>query len=166
MEFKDKVMDVSKKVGDVAEKTYKAVTEKSTKMFEEAKLKIKGSDIETEIEKMYSEFGERVYEKYKTGEDVGEFTKDCKKIDKMFKEIKDIETKILYFKDLRKCETCGENIGLDNKFCPVCGAKQKKVKKPEKEEVVEEVVTKKECPDCGTVHGIEVNFCTKCGYKF
>ena len=68
MEFKDKVKDVLDKAGDVAEKTYKTVADKSSKFMEEAKLKIKASDIEDEITATLGEIGVMVYEKYKSGE--------------------------------------------------------------------------------------------------
>ena len=38
MDFKDKVKDVWEKAGDVAEKTYKTVADKSNRLVEEAKL--------------------------------------------------------------------------------------------------------------------------------
>lgn len=165
MDFKDKVKDVWEKAGDVAEKTYKTVADKSNKIVEEAKLKIKVSDTEEEITAMLQEMGIKVYEKYKSGAAVDkELAKDCKAIEKLYKEIEKLDIKSLYLKDLRICEECGETIGIENKFCPTCGAKQKKVRIPEEKK--EEVETQKICPECETVHGIEVNFCTKCGHKF
>ena len=44
--------------------------------------------------------------------------------------------KILYNKNLRKCESCGETIPLESKFCTNCGEKQKAVKI--KEEKIDE----------------------------
>ena len=63
MDFKDRVKDVWEKAGDVAEKTYKTVADKSNKLVEEAKLKIKVSDTESEITGMLQEIGIKVYEK-------------------------------------------------------------------------------------------------------
>lgn len=165
MEFKDKVKDVLEKAGDVAEKTYKTVADKSSKLVEEAKLKIKVSDTEDEITALFGEIGIRIYEKYKSGEKIeSEFAKECKRIDKMYKEIEKMDAKALYLRGLRTCEGCNDEIGIDNKFCPNCGAKQTKVKV--KEPKKEEVITEKVCPECKAVHGPDVKFCTKCGYKF
>lgn len=165
MDFKDKVKGISKKVSDVAESTYKTVADKSGKLVEEAKLKLRTNELESDIEKIYIELGEAVYEQYKAGQDVGkEASKSCKQVEKMLKEIKKMDTKILYMKNLRVCENCLDTIGVDNKFCPTCGEKQKAVKI--KEEKKEEVAENKVCPECETVHGLDVNFCTKCGYKF
>lgn len=164
MEFTDKVKDVSKKVGDVAEKTYKTVADKSNQMIKGAKLKMQMADIEEEIALMYSDFGKRIYDMYKEGLVVDGFEKDCKKVEKMFKEIESLETKSLQNKNLRKCAGCGETIPLDSKFCPTCGEKQKKIKQ-EKESKPQEEVVIKVCSECGAEFGPEVNFCTKCGTK-
>ena len=92
MEFKDKVKDVLDKAGNVAEKTYKTVADKSSKLVEEAKLKIKASDIEDEITATLGEIGVRVYEKYKSGAKVdSELAKECKRIEKMYKDIEKID---------------------------------------------------------------------------
>lgn len=165
MDFKDKVKDVSRKVSDVAEKTYKTVASKSTQIIEETKLKIKLNDTEEEIAKLFEEIGLNIYEQYKSGKkiDTG-IVKTCKRIDKLYKDIDKMDTKVLYLKNLRVCENCNEAIGVDNKFCPVCGYKQKKIKI--KEEIKNENITTKICSQCETVHGEDVNYCTKCGQKF
>lgn len=162
MEFSDKVKDVSKKVGDVAEKTYKTVADKSNQMIKSAKLRIQVSDLEQEIEIMYADMGKRIYEIYKNGEIVEGFEKDCKKIEKIYKEIVELDEKSLYIKNLRKCSNCGEVIEIENKFCPVCGEKQKKIKEPKQEK---EKIDIKICSECGTEHGVDVKYCTKCGNK-
>ena len=165
MDFKDKVKDAFEKASDVAGKTYKSVADKSSKLVEEAKLKIKVSETETEIAELFKEIGLSVYEKYKSGAKIDTaLAKECKRIEKMYKEIEMLDIKVLYLKDLRVCEACSETIGIENKFCPVCGEKQKKVKI--KEDKKEQELTEKVCAECGTIHGVDVNFCTKCGYKF
>lgn len=160
MEFTDKVKDVSKKVGEVAEKTYKTVADKSNQMMKNAKIRMQVSDIEEEIAMMYNDFGRRIYQAYEKGEIFEGFEKECKKISKLLKDIEELETQGLNIKNLRKCINCGEIINADSRFCPTCGEKQKRLK-VEKE--AEEVV--KACSDCGLTFGPEVNFCTKCGSK-
>lgn len=165
MEFSDKVKDVSKKVGDVAEKTYKTVADKSNQLIQNTKLKIKISDLEQEIEIMYNDFGKRVYEKFKAGEEVPGFEKECKKISKMYKEIEELDSKSLNLKGLRKCSNCMTAIEVEAKYCPSCGQKQKKIKEDKVEKVEKEPISKV-CEACGTEHPLDVNFCTKCGNKF
>lgn len=169
MEFMKKVEEISKKVGDTATTTYNTVADKSGKLIEETKLKIAISDKETDIDEVYEEIGKAVYNAYKAGEDVGkEFTKQSKKIDKLNEEIKEMNKKILFNKSLRVCETCGETISLQSKFCTNCGEKQKPVKIKEEKKVIkkEEVEVEKVCPECGEVCEPTVKFCNKCGHKF
>ncbi len=169
MEFMKKVEEISKKVGDTASNTYNTVADKSGKLIEETKLKISISDKETDIDEIYEEIGKSIYTTYKAGEDVGkDFTKQCKKIDKLNDEINEMNKKILYNKNLRTCENCGEIISLDSKFCTNCGEKQKPVKIKEEKKVVkkEEVEVEKVCPECGEVCEPTAKFCNKCGHKF
>lgn len=166
MDFKETVVDVSKKATAAATKTYKVVADKSGKLFEETKLKISNSDMEVEITKLFENIGIKVLEIYNSGKKVDkEVEKDIKQIEKLKKEIEKNDEQILHLKNQRVCDNCDEIIDIDIKFCPYCGEKQKKVKIKEDKQKKEEV-TEKTCPDCGTVHLPDVNFCTKCGYKF
>ena len=127
--------------------------------------------MEKEITKIYESMGMTIYEKYQEGKDVGkDFSKECKKIDKLNKDINELNKKILFNKGLRVCEKCEETISVNATFCSNCGQKQKPVKikddkkstKAQKEEVLKERV----CPQCGKIEPPETRFCTKCGYKF
>ncbi len=172
MDFKKKITEISKKVGDVATDTYNTVADKSGKMIEDTKLKMSISNNKEKIDDIYRGIGRTIYEQYKDGEDVGKvFTKESKKIEKLFNEIEDMNNRILLNKGLRKCETCGEIIAKEAVFCSNCGKKQKPIKvkeekkansKDSKEETVKEIV----CPQCGTIEKVNANFCSKCGYDF
>lgn len=170
MEFMKKVTEISKMVGKTATDTYNTVADKSGKFIADTKLKLSISDKETDIEKVFEDMGRTVYDSYKSGEDVGKvFTKECKKIDKMKKEIDEMNKTILYNKGLRTCEKCGEVIPTESTFCANCGQKQKTIKikeeSKEEKEVVEEKMVEKVCPQCGLVCQAGSKFCTKCGYK-
>lgn len=170
MEFMKKVTEISKMVGKTATDTYNTVADKSGKFIADTKLKLSISDKETDIEKVFEDIGRTVYDSYKSGEDVGKvFTKECKKIDKMKKEIDEMNKTILYNKGLRTCEKCGEVIPTESTFCANCGQKQKPIKikeeSKEEKEVVEEKIVEKVCPQCGLVCQAGSKFCTKCGYK-
>lgn len=171
MEFMEKVTKISKIVGKTATDTYNTVADKSGKLITDTKLKISIADIEADIEKVYEEMGKTVYELYKSGEDVGKvFTKECKKIDKMKKDIDEKNKTILYNKGLRSCDKCGEVISIESTFCANCGQKQKPVKikeekKVEKEDDEKVKVVEKVCPQCGLVCAAGSKFCTKCGYN-
>ncbi|MCX8074038.1 MAG: zinc ribbon domain-containing protein [Clostridia bacterium] len=170
MEFMKKIGELTQKVGETATETYKTVADKSGKFIEETKAKMTISDKEEEIVKSHETMGKAVYEAYLSGEDVGKvFTKECKKIDKLKEEIEDMNKKVLYNKNLRKCSNCSYVISLDSVFCYNCGSKQKPIRLKEEKEVVEtkkEVPREKVCPQCGLISDFDVKFCTKCGYKF
>ncbi len=170
MEFMKKVTEISKIVGKTATDTYNTVADKSGKLINDAKLKISISEIESDIQKTYEDMGKTVYELYKSGDDVGKgFTKECKKIDKMKKDIEEKNKTILYNKGLRSCEECGEIISTEAAFCANCGKKQKPVKIKEEKKVEKEEETvklvEKVCPQCGLVCAPGSKFCTKCGYN-
>ncbi len=166
MDFMDKVTEISKKVGAGAEKTYKAVADKSGKIIKETQMRVKANDKEGEVEEIYYEIGKTVYDMYKKGEDVGEiFTKTCKKLDKLHKEIDEMEKHMLYLRNLRKCVNCGEVIELDNKYCPKCGDKQKTIKIKEEKEPEEVTPVDRVCSKCGKIALDDEKFCTNCGNK-
>ena len=169
MEFKKKVSEISKIVGKTATDTYNTVADKSGKLIADTKAKIAIADKENDIEAIYEEMGKAIYSSYTKGEDVGkDFTKECKKIDKLNKEIEEMNKAILFNKGLRKCEKCEEVIPTEADFCSNCGSKQKPVKiKVEKKEAKEEAKPlEKVCPQCGLVCGAKEKFCSKCGLEF
>jgi len=168
MDFMDKVTELSKKVGVGTEKAYKAVADKSGKIIKETQMRVKSNDKEGDIEMMYYEMGKAIYDMYKKGDEVGDnFKKTCKKIDKLEKEIKEMETHMLYLRNLRKCNNCGETIELENKYCPKCGDKQKavKIKEEKHEDEPEESPVDRVCAKCGKIALEDEDFCTNCGTK-
>ena len=170
MEFMKKVNEISKVVGKTATETYNTLADKSGKAIEDVKMKMMISDKEDEIEVIYKDMGKTVYDTYKTGEDVGKvFSKEGKKIDKLFAEIEEMKKVILYNKGLRTCDNCNEVIAVESVFCQNCGSKQKpvKLKKDKKEkETVKEEPKEKVCAQCGLVCEPKAKFCAKCGYSF
>lgn len=168
MDFMNKVTELSKKAYEGTEKAYKAVADKSGKIIKETQMRVKANDKESDIEMMYYEMGKSVFDMYKNGEEVEDsFKKTCKKIDKLTKEIQDMETHMLYLRNLRKCANCGETIEIENKYCPKCGDKQKavKIKEEKVEDEVEESPMDRVCPKCGKIALDEETFCTNCGTK-
>ena len=51
-----------------------------------------------------------------------------------------------------ECSNCGEYVGSDNNFCPICGSK-----------IIPEGM--RECPDCQEIIDKGIRYCNECGYK-
>lgn len=169
MDFVEKINKFGQKVGETASETYKSVADKSSKLIEEAKLRSTVSDKEEQLDKEFKTIGEGIYNLYRDGKDVDKsFAKNYKKIDKLNQEIEDLNTKILYIKDLRKCSNCGAIIKIDSEYCQNCGQKQKKIKiKTEQKDTNDKKQEEnKVCPQCGIICDTDAKFCSKCGYKF
>lgn len=128
MEFFDKL---SKK----ASEAYKITADKTGKLAKETKLKLKISELKSEINTIYTEIGKKAYEKHtlKNGkenctENVCEEIKEkCLKIDMLSDEIDNLLKQCLELKDKKQCENCYAEIEKDVKFCPHCGAKQEEI---------------------------------------
>lgn len=125
MEFFDKL---SKK----ASEAYKITADKTGKLAKETKLKLKISELKSEINTIYTEIGKKAYEKHtlKNGkenctENVCEEIKEkCLKIDMLSDEIDNLLKQCLELKDKKQCENCYAEIEKDVKFCPHCGTRQ------------------------------------------
>lgn len=137
-------MEIFEKIGDAASKTYKYTAEKTSKIAKETKLKMKINDYKKEIEKIYREIGETVYEKSVVDEEIDkeELKEKCNKIDDISKKIVECKNEILSIKEKRQCTNCYEEIEISANYCPNCGFHQEEViimKKETENEEVEEI---------------------------
>ncbi len=142
-------MEFFDKLGKKASEAYKVTADKTGKLAKEAKLRMKISDLKSQINTIYKEIGETVYQKH-TREGEYDITKEieekCTKIDVLSDEIESNLKQCLELKDKRQCPSCFAEIEKDVKFCPKCGAKQEEIQeKPAKEvEVIEKAEEQKE----------------------
>ena len=80
MEFKE---NVKKAVTDTAQ----TVMKKTGEFVENSKTKYSIFDLNNEIERVYKEIGEKIYQGYKNDEDISEFVKEkCAEIDELSKK--------------------------------------------------------------------------------
>ena len=131
-------MDFFDKIGKKASEAYKVTADKTGKLAKEAKLRMKISDLKSQINDIYKEIGETVYQKHtRNGEyDIEkEIEEKCTKIDVLSDEIDS---------NLKQCSSCFAEIEKDVKFCPKCGAKQEEIKEEPAKEV--EVIEKSNNP--------------------
>ncbi len=142
-------MEFFDKLGKKASEAYKVTADKTGKLAKEAKLRMKISDLKSQINTIYKEIGETVYQKHtREGEyDINkEIEEKCTKIDVLSDEIESNLKQCLELKDKRQCPSCFAEIEKDVKFCPKCGAKQEEIQEePAKEvEVIEKAEEQKE----------------------
>ncbi len=122
-------MEILEKIGDAASKTYKYTAEKTSKIAKETKLKIKINDYKREIENIYREIGENVYENFVEDKELEEeaLKEKCKEIDGLSEKIVECKNEILNLKEKRQCKNCYDEIELDANYCPNCGFEQEKI---------------------------------------
>ena len=132
-----------------ATETYKNTTDKTNKMAREMKLKSYIGENKNRIERIYTEIGRKVYEKHvegKTGEIDAYIKPELDEIAEVTRKIENMNAEIRSINNLKLCNKCFAEIGLDSKFCPKCGTKQDEQKEESKEEqasTIEAVVAAK-----------------------
>lgn len=121
-------------LGKKASEAYNVTKEKTTKLSGELKLKGKISEWKNNIEDLQLEIGKMIYSEFQNGtkgENDSEISAKCEEIVNLEKDIAKAEEEILALKDIKKCVSCGAEIGLGVEFCSKCGAKQPEVEKVE-----------------------------------
>ena len=137
-------MEFFDKLGKKASEAYKVTADKTGKLAKETKLKIKISDLKSQINDLYEEIGKNVYQKHiredeeankEIEEDISHL---CTKIDVLSDEIDSLLEQCLELKDRKQCKNCYKEIDKNDKYCPNCGAKQEDEKISGQEEIKEE----------------------------
>ena len=137
-------MEFFDKLGKKATEAYKITADKTGRLAKETKLKIKISDLKSQINDLYEEIGKNVYQKHiiedeeankKIEEDISHL---CTKIDVLSDEIDSLLEQCLELKDRKQCKNCYKEIDKNDKYCPNCGAKQEDEKISGQEEIKEE----------------------------
>ena len=100
-------------------KTTQTVVKISGEALDYTKLKIKISDIESELDERYMAIGMAVYE------DNGETDIDaiCSEISELREELSELKAEINEYKCQKICYECGRTTDKDNPYCPSCGSK-------------------------------------------
>jgi len=153
MAFIDKLSKIAKSVGDEAVNAAK----KSGDLIEITKLNHSISNEEDNIKAEYTDLGILVYRKFQSGVSVEEdFVAGCNRIDELNKNIETLKQKIREVKNVKSCQSCGNQLALEVMFCPKCGTKQSPVETPHGAEL-------KTCPSCAAQVADDSAFCTTCG---
>ena len=108
------------------------------------KLKLAVKSSEGKLSSVYEEIGRLFYTAERSGEDcTSDIAAFIMKADKLKADIASYTKQIAKLRNIRICESCGNEIDQNVNFCPVCGAKQETLV-----EVAPEVeVTAEECAE-------------------
>ena len=117
MSFLDNVINTTKNVAATAGKK----TDEAVRM---SKLKVKKTQLESDIKNKYEKLGALVYEMAKTGEkDAEAFDTLIAEVDAANVELEDVAKQLDELRGKVTCPSCGVKTDNDNTFCPKCGAK-------------------------------------------
>lgn len=120
-------MDFFDKLGKKASEAYKVTADKTGKLAKEAKLRLKMSELKSQVDDIYQEIGKKVYESHIREEELdltSILEEECTKIDVLSDEIEADLQECLELKGKKQCGQCYKEIDQMMKFCPECGAKQ------------------------------------------
>ena len=117
-------MDFLTKVKEAVTGVTKTAVDKSNELVEVTKLKLAMRDAENEVEKLFREIGEAVYNASKSEVDPSDIiTANCEAIGKKYEELGEMRQKLRQFKNITVCPSCGCEVPTDSAFCNKCGEK-------------------------------------------
>ena len=120
-------MEFFNKISEKASTAYKVTAAKTGKLAKEAKLKLKMSNLKSQINDIYLDVGAKIYEKHLLKEDINiknDLEEECTKIDILTNQIEEILNECLELNNKKQCLKCFAKIDKDCKFRPECGTKQ------------------------------------------
>ena len=119
-------MEFFNKISEKASTAYKVTAAKTGKLAKEAKIKLKMSNLKSQINDIYLDIGAKIYEKHLLKEDINiknDLEEECTKIDILTNQIEEILNECLELNNKKQCLKCFAKIDKDCKFCPECGTK-------------------------------------------
>lgn len=153
--------NLGKRVGEAAQ----AAAKKSGELVEITKLNVNISSEEDKIQKLYTQIGKTLYEKYAaTGVADDNAKESCEAVRVHEQNIKALKDKILDLKGAKLCSGCGAEMEKDQLYCSKCGTKSDVSAPGAAAEPAQSAATAT-CPACGAVIPADSLFCTGCGAK-
>ena len=115
------------KIGKKASEAYKITADKTEKVATETRMRLKMSDLKSQINSIYGEIGKKVYENHLCNNNEcckNGLEEKCAKIDELSNEINNLEKQCLELRSMKKCKKCQTEIDKMAKYCYNCGEKQ------------------------------------------
>lgn len=151
--------NLGKKVGEAAQ----AAAKKSGELVEITKLNVNIGSEEDKIQKLYTQIGKTVYEKYNaTGMADSEVHENCEAIKVHEQNIKALRDKIMEVKSVKQCANCGAEMDKSQLFCAKCGSKNDVAPA---QEAPQQGAASINCAACGATLPAGSAFCTGCGAR-
>ena len=117
-------MDFLEKVKNTVVSVSKKAADKSTDLVEITKIKFALSEKEGEVDKLYKEIGEAIYNAFKNEAEPDEIiSKNCEAITEKKNEIMMLRDQLRERKNIRVCASCGCEVPNDSAYCNKCGTK-------------------------------------------
>jgi len=156
--------NLGKRVGEAAQ----AAAKKSSELVEITKLNVSINSEEDKIQKLYTQIGKTIFEKFKSEGSIDpDVSESCQAIIGHEQNIKALKEKIAEIKGLKACINCGTEMEKNQIYCSKCGAKNEPAPstspEPEAAETSQQAPLK--CPSCNTELSPGAIFCTNCGTK-
>ena len=107
-----------KKTISVTARKAKKISENT---IETTKLKLKLSDLKSDIKEKYTEIGRVVYECAEDDNCTERVDQLCREISALRSEMDDINQTLNDLTNVKNCPECGSDIKKDCLFCPKCG---------------------------------------------
>jgi predicted nucleic acid-binding Zn ribbon protein len=153
--------NLGKKVGEAAQ----AAAKKSGELVEITKLNVNINSEEDKIQKLYSQIGKAIFEKYKVqGVAEDDIKEACENIIVHEQNIKSLREKIAEVKGTKQCIGCGAEMERNQVFCSKCGTRNENAPAGPTEQAAPQAAPLK-CPACGAELQQGSAFCTNCGAK-
>ncbi len=145
-------------------KAAQAAAKKSGELVEVTKLNVNINSEEDKIQKLYTQIGKSVFQRYSaTGESSDEIKETCEAITVHEQNIKSLREKIAELKGTKQCIGCGAEMERTQIFCSKCGTKNEMT--PADSAAPAQQTATVICPACGVSLPAGSSFCTSCGAK-
>lgn len=157
--------DIGKKISQ----TSQGAVQKTKDFTEITKLNGQISQLQKEAEGYYNQLGKAYYELHK--EDAEQALAGLtSSIKNTLQQVDQLNEQIQKIKTAKRCVNCGNELGEDTMFCPVCGTK---VPEPEPQPVSQAQpapmaqpaaqAPSRFCTNCGAAQAADAAFCSECG---
>ncbi len=146
----------------------KTLSQKSSELFDIAKVKLDIASEKDKIGKLYEEIGKSVYRDYKGGNLKEKQVMDkCQLIDEINYKINRLNRKVMQIKGGTVCGNCGEAVDSLQQYCHICGRKLERFTRviEEEDDFRVEVSNGSVCGECGALVQEGSEFCPSCGKR-